>query len=863
MKRVLLLLAVLIASTTSVSAQEADLAGDLTGYRRFIVYPHLQKGWESTRRGERDRALTELERAHALAPESAGVTLHLAAAYRKFGEVARAESVLREQLAHTPDDARVRSALSELRTLAAPAAPAAVASPCTGAACGQTPTAQTSRDSEPVTTPREPKAGTVARSAPVVAARKVSGPVTRTKPAVADRTDRAPELRTGFTAALAARRFDDALQLADSMVSGNAKSTALIDELSYKLTDAGASEQAVRFLLQVYPFTGGTPAERDTLFQRLAILIAQHAVASDPQLVPLRTALDTPALRSRQAAMWTDLKECETVRAILSDMSADYGHDDWMRLGDCSKGAAPEAARQAYSRAHVLQPGGRGSRELAYEAYAAGDYRTALDAWRSVGPEHLQGDALLSAVTTALAAHENHIAANWLQTYRERGDTLDRRYWSLLGQSYGEADATAAIAAFERAVALSPALDDYLRLARLERTADRQVQWLERAAHLDRENAALQLQLAYAYSRAGRAGSALSALERAAALDPTNMHVQTELGYAHWRAGHGALALRALERALQADPGNVTLAQQLVYISQRLKQNDSARSYAEQVLDSPLAFTDSSGGGESISAADRRFAMQRLHEDLGRRVTISLDGFSGTHVGTPTSAPQAGNRYTSYSQIEADVRLGSPAIRDGSTVSAYVRVLADGGDARSALPSRNSMLGLGLRWKPWRSQVIYLAAENQTGLEDRSRKDVLLRASASFFNGGRYGDDWHASNAGWISTNLYVDAAHYVDAEYSAFTADYRTSYHRRVASKQTLEPYGHLQFNAARSPIVNDDINRDVRAGVGLRWNLWHGATTYDADPHKLSLGVEVQQAFDTYLPDRNGVFVTLGTRW
>ena len=177
----------------------------------------------------------------------------------------------------------------------------------------------------------------------------------------------------------------------------------------------------------------------------------------------------------------------------------------------------------------------------------------------------------------------------------------------------------------------------------------------------------------------------------------------------------------------------------------------------------------------------------------------------------------------------------------------------------SALPSQNAVLGVGLRWKPWGSQVIYFAAEHQTALDDRSSRDVLLRASASFFNGARHGDDWHASGRGWVSRNLYLDAARYLDASYSAFTTDYRTSYHRKVSSNQTVEPYGHLQVSGIKSV----QVDRDIRSGVGLRWNLWAGANQYDAPSHKVSVGLEFQQAFKTYLSDRNGLFLTLGTRW
>jgi adsorption protein A len=110
-----------------------------------------------------------------------------------------------------------------------------------------------------------------------------------------------------------------------------------------------------------------------------------------------------------------------------------------------------------------------------------------------------------------------------------------------------------------------------------------------------------------------------------------------------------------------------------------------------------------------------------------------------------------------------------------------------------------------------------------------------------------------------MSQNLYLDAARYLASDVGAFTADYRTSYHKRVVEGTTVEPYAHVQISAYGSR----ELQRDVRAGAGVRWNIWHGATAHDAAPHKLSIGLEFQQAVDTYLPDRNGLFLTLGSRW
>src|SRR5436309_760491 len=120
MKKIAATLAALLVMPSLALAQQIDLGSEISGYVRFLVYPHLQQGWESIRRGERDRALAEFEQARRLAPENAAVALQLATAYGKFGETGRAESILRAQLQRTPGDERVRSALAALRPATTP-----------------------------------------------------------------------------------------------------------------------------------------------------------------------------------------------------------------------------------------------------------------------------------------------------------------------------------------------------------------------------------------------------------------------------------------------------------------------------------------------------------------------------------------------------------------------------------------------------------------------------------------------------------------------------------------------------------------------------------------------------------------------
>ncbi len=116
--------------------------------------------------------------------------------------------------------------------------------------------------------------------------------------------------------------------------------------------------------------------------------------------------------------------------------------------------------------------------------------------------------------------------------------------------------------------------------------------------------------------------------------------------------------------------------------------------------------------------------------------------------------------------------------------------------------------------------------------------------------------------AGLPSENLYLDAAQYIRQDIQACTADYRVSWHQKVANGQTIEPYAHVQDNGYR----DKGTQGAQLGGVGVRWNIWTGETHYDAWPHKVSLGVEYQHTFKAINQrngERNNAFLTIGVHW
>jgi tetratricopeptide (TPR) repeat protein len=138
------------------NAQTTDLGSDGSGYKRFLLYPHLQKGFEAMKQGNRSRALTEFEQARAIAPNNDEVAIYLAEAYRHFGERDKAETLLKERLKNNPSNARLGKALNDLRVkpavvleLALTQAPTATSSQAWSLLLSQTNSNMTTRVEEP------------------------------------------------------------------------------------------------------------------------------------------------------------------------------------------------------------------------------------------------------------------------------------------------------------------------------------------------------------------------------------------------------------------------------------------------------------------------------------------------------------------------------------------------------------------------------------------------------------------------------------------------------------------------------------------------------------------------------------------
>lgn len=639
-----------------------------------------------------------------------------------------------------------------------------------------------------------------------------------------------------YNVSVALNDSQETVRVARAIFNENPADLDPLDQLSWQLMRSGRKHEAAQILMNNYPFSGNVSTVK-VLMARLSDLLSKSPKwVSANQKQSLLRPLQTADLRQFQSTLSWFANDCQAIQALLGDLSPNYNAHAWKLLAGCYQDTLPGLALYAYQQAQNKDPNPYNQRAVAYQAYQVEDYKVSLRTWKALGIKAMSDKDLIAATNTAQAAGDPALRDIWLLEQKKRGLDNTNNYWWLHAQRYLPDQPELALVDLNRAVLIQPSAQVY-------------------AARAD------------IYRQQGKLADAIKDLRKSILLEPENKLFQAALGFALWDNGEVELAKVAHENALQAMPDDDVLIKQLTYEHQRLGNTAQTQQYARLVIDdlSDLSQVEPL----SLEQNQDLFDFRRLHEDTGRRWTFNADTSLGLNDGSvgsvsPVIGSAPSKSYRSFAQMELDYRLGQNMIVDGDLLSVYSRVFADTGMTEKMPPVKNPMLGLGVRWKPLRDTILFVALEQQQPLSQNGTSDTMARISASFLNHGRFSDEWHPNGKGWLAQNLYLDAAHYFRSNTQSWTADYRLSWHHKLAEGQTLEPYTHIQTNGYRT---NGKTQGSQFLGIGARWNLWTGGSRYNAWPHKFSVGVEYQRVLNTINQgsgaQRNNVFLTFGLHW
>lgn len=612
----------------------------------------------------------------------------------------------------------------------------------------------------------------------------------------------------------------------------------LLDELSWNLIAAGENQQALKLLLVEYPKLP------EHLIQRVFHLVGQESNSlSKEQRALLAQPLLTVDGRLKQSQAAIFGKDCTSLERIVGsdNLLSSYNVETLMALGFCYQKHAPKQALKVFEMAYQKKPSSAILKNIAYQLFSLGEYQQSLEIWNKLPLQELSDNDLMAAAITAEMLQECDALHYWLDKISPNFQAQSVDYWRLHAKTHAKE-------------ALYLAIED-LTIA------------------LSREqNAALYRERANLYRQQGDLSAAISDYETSLRLNPADQNAKIELGYLLWDMRLVEASEEIIEEVIDTisltgeltDEQNLELEKHLVYTSSYLGNDEKIQVQAKKVIDAYSLLMVQGFSEEDIQSL---YDFRRTHETAERKWRVNFNTSigllsNGTEQGGDdfmeynTGGREQYNDGRSYAQLEVEYKLGHNQLRDGDTLSLYGRLSGNTGTGGGMIPSQHLRLGLGVRWKPFREQIIFLAAEAQI-----PNANLMLRASASFFNNGKYSDEWHPNGHGWFAQNLYLDAAYYVSDYVRSWTADYRVSWHHKIQGRSTIEPYAHIQRTGYHH---GSHIRKTTFAGVGVRWNIWYHESRYNAWEHKTSVGIEYQRAIDYYntnhrLKNRNKIVLTL----
>lgn len=626
-----------------------------------------------------------------------------------------------------------------------------------------------------------------------------------------------------------------------------------LNQATYLMLNAGRKHEALSLLEQAWDRHQGRLSA--PLLQRLAGLYSQADVPLDSRrAVALIPRVDA-ASRGLVLARLAESGQCDAVRAAIPAEPKEPGQ--LRALGRCAMPEHPGEAVVYYQAAERL--GDRGSRlPLAYALEAGGDAAGAQRIFDSLAPAEWTDNARLTAAQSALnAGNPERAEQHWRRAAHPAADD-----WAL-GATIAE------------------------RRGDLPQSLERRRQALQhqpRAEHY--YDASITAQ------KAGDMAQSSAWLAEAVRLAPDQPRYRADYGMR--LAGSDDKAVRRqsipyLEQATRSFPEDYRIGETLAWRYDEVEDSAAARQELRRVLDVEQDLVD--GDDEYGSLEARKFRQRRAHETLSRRDTVTLAstwspaGASTNDNFRASDNPQRRAQSQNVQVAMWDHALGDEPSRNGSTLSVYGRVMF-GGSGRSDY-AQSMGTGIGLRWKPLGNANLNLYSElyHQREIDDShydslslgqlfspakvgrnwrdlrshasSSNDLLLRATASFFDQGDYRADWRVDEDDWNERFLYLDAAWWTRAGDHQWLSRYQQGHTWKLdtRSPQTVMPYGFLEFG---SQDPDNDWRQDLRAGIGLRWQWWFDDDRYNAYRGSLKVRTEYQQGLGGNLYERaNGVLL------
>ncbi len=341
--------------------------------------------------------------------------------------------------------------------------------------------------------------------------------------------------------------------------------------------------------------------------------------------------------------------------------------------------------------------------------------------------------------------------------------------------------------------------------------------------------------LGVSYRQIGQPERAVAELERAVEQDPQNTRYREALGYAYRQADQRSAATAELEAVAQADPDYLSVPEDLGYLHMQQSHNRQAVDWFKQAIDNqPLVPVHTEEDEEAIENKTYRMRQEVAKLTDHYDVTAYMS-YRTNSVGQPSAAvPLLGGGVPSQGGLELSVRPPGIGFRDERIFEVFGRILWNLFPDSLRFNDESYQGGLGVRYKPFKSQGLFFSGEKLFRIGDSSTDNWLLRALYSWQRGAELRPREFRKNY----TLFYADAAHLARHPRSwSFYGEARQGVNFRATENLNITPHLVLDGRYLDRPEANSNY---LEPGVGLSFRYKFNQDQYTAPSASFELLIQ-----------------------
>ncbi|KJU82771.1 hypothetical protein MBAV_005030 [Candidatus Magnetobacterium bavaricum] len=328
---------------------------------------------------------------------------------------------------------------------------------------------------------------------------------------------------------------------------------------------------------------------------------------------------------------------------------------------------------------------------------------------------------------------------------------------------------------------------------------------------------------------------------KAIKLDSGNLSYLSSLGYTYKEHGNRDEAIIALENVITLNPDYLNLSEDLGYINMQQCNNSKAVEYFKKTIDN-IPYYPLHSDGEISDFNDRMYSIRQEIKKLNKvfDTTMYLTYRTNKNKYFTSVVGGEGMQFASEGGVELAYTPPEIGLRDERILQVFGRIYFNIKPGTLNWNEDSLQGGIGIRYKPLKTQNLWVSAEELFKIGENSVDDELIRVLYS--TGDGYG--LKPGKRHWNYTSLYLESGYFIrSATYTAYT-EFRQGLTINHKNHVLITPYVGIDYRY-QSPLSLGSAY--IEGGPGVSVKYLFNETKYEV--HKSNLELLINYKYGRFL--------------